>query len=180
MIIGIAGKKQVGKNTVGNMLAYYFYDDIRQDNYCCVCSFARRLKEIVSILCHKDLEEYESGEFKDSIDPLTGKTNREVLQTIGSEFRRLFGDDIWIKTLFYDYVSGDTWIVTDVRYKNEADAIKKKGGILIRVNRDTGYNDNHISETDLDDYDKFDYVIDNNSSIKELKSKVHDIYNKIF
>ena len=53
-------------------------------------------------------------------------------------------------------------------YKNEADYIKNKGGILIKINRNTGYNDNYISEIDLDDYDKFDYIVDNNRTIKSI------------
>ena len=32
------------------------------------------------------------------------------------------------------------WIITDVRFPNEADAIKGRGGIIIRVNRKHGYN----------------------------------------
>lgn len=87
------------------------------------------------------------------------------------------------------------WIITDVRFPNEAQAIKDRGGIIIRVNRDfiqTKLKDGqtlivergiltgeehlqlktpHLSETALDDYD-FDYVIDNNSTIEELIEKV--------
>ena len=98
--------------------------------------------------------------------------------------RNLFGEDIWIKALFRDYF-GDTiighqyWIITDVGYKNEADYIKNKGGILIKINRNTGYNDNHISEIDLDDYDKFDYIVDNNGTINQLTDKMVDIYNNL-
>ena len=74
----------------------------------------------------------------------------------------------------------DNWIVTDVRYQNEADHIKNKGGILIRVNRNTHNNDNHKSEIDLDDYNKFDFIIDNNGSVEELIKKVIEIYDKLF
>ncbi len=61
------------------------------------------------------------------------------------------------------------WIITDVRFPNEVEAIKKVGGIIIRVNRrgmlDT---DKHESETALDDYDNFDGTIENNSDIDGL------------
>jgi hypothetical protein len=71
------------------------------------------------------------------------------------------------------------WIITDVRFKNEADIIKDKGGILIRVNRSTGYTDYHPSEIALDDYQDWDYVIHNSGTFEELVNEVKDIYNKI-
>ena len=69
------------------------------------------------------------------------------------------------------------WIITDVRFPNEAQAIKDRGGIVIRVNRydENGMPyktlNNHPSETALDNY-KFDEVIENNGSIEELIEKV--------
>ena len=91
------------------------------------------------------------------------------------------------------------WIITDVRFPNEAQAILDKGGILIRVNRklvvggdDYGYTKvsvnqaekdgiikpQHESEIALDSYDKFHYVIDNDGTIKELIEKVREILIK--
>lgn len=78
------------------------------------------------------------------------------------------------------------WIITDVRFPNEADAIRERGGIIIRVNRKHGYNtpdgkwkempiNYHESETALDNYD-FDYVIENDTTIAELKEKVKSIW----
>ena len=56
------------------------------------------------------------------------------------------------------------------------EAIKSKGGILIRINR-PGFEDTdeHKSETALDNYDGFDYVIENDSSIDDLIHKIHNI-----
>jgi hypothetical protein len=82
------------------------------------------------------------------------------------------------------------WIVTDVRFPNEADAIKNRGGILIRINRNSLSKDKiknaiektngylpaeHESETALDNYNKFDYIVENNSSIEELINKINNI-----
>ena len=64
------------------------------------------------------------------------------------------------------------WIISDLRFKNELQAIKDRGGITIRVNRLNSTNQNghtyinkkdrtHPSETALDDA-TFDYIIDNN------------------
>lgn len=70
------------------------------------------------------------------------------------------------------------WIITDVRMPNEVQAIKDRGGILIKVDKETEYEDNHISETALDDYDGWDYVIDNNGTLEELIDKVEELYDR--
>ena len=80
-------------------------------------------------------------------------------------------------------------IITDMRFINEMDAVKKRGGITIRVNRPcnicggSGYHKmscpvsksgEHLSETSLDKAE-FDYVIENSGSIEELIEKVRKI-----
>jgi hypothetical protein len=53
------------------------------------------------------------------------------------------------------------WIITDVRFPNELQAIKDKGGIVIRVEKITNnlkVSNNHESETALDDA-TFDYTV---------------------
>ena len=81
------------------------------------------------------------------------------------------------------------WIITDLRFPNEAKAVEKRGGITIRVNRPyttTGGNgipatfsqtQFHPSETALDNH-KFDYVIDNDDSLSDLVDKVREILIK--
>lgn len=76
------------------------------------------------------------------------------------------------------------WVITDVRFPNEAEAIKEHNGITIRINRGlverTGkmiQGPEHISETALDDA-KFDYVIENNGTIEELIEQVKKILIK--
>ena len=76
------------------------------------------------------------------------------------------------------------WIITDTRFPNEIEAVKKRGGITIRVNRDyvlTGGPEDpkkqHESETALDNAE-FDYVIDNNGTIEELIEEVREILIK--
>jgi len=73
------------------------------------------------------------------------------------------------------------WIFTDMRFPNELEAVKLRGGLTIRVNRDNGTRaidvNSHESETSLDDA-TFDYVIDNNSDFKNLIEKVRSILLK--
>ena len=70
------------------------------------------------------------------------------------------------------------WIISDVRFLNEVRAIIKREGLLIRVERDLSNTSNHESEIALDDFQEWDYIIDNNSSFKELIYKVKEILIK--
>lgn len=121
-------------------------------------------------------------------------TPRKMLQILGTEAGRgLIHSQIWVNSLMADYkqeidvthfksFKGENsrmiypnWIVTDTRFVNEALAIDDKNGILIRVNRGDGNTGDHPSETSLDDFNKWNYVIDNNGSIEELVKWVKGI-----
>jgi hypothetical protein len=86
------------------------------------------------------------------------------------------------KVMYPDNHIFPNWIITDMRFPNEAKAVKDRDGITIRVNRpninkliDSGIDvrniNTHPSETTLDDY-LFDYCIDNNGTIEDLINKV--------
>ena len=71
------------------------------------------------------------------------------------------------------------WIVTDVRFPNEAKAIKKRKGLLVRVEGDPAKirenstrNLSHPSETSLDSWKPWDYMIDNSGTLAQLKEQV--------
>jgi hypothetical protein len=144
-------------------------------------------------------------------------TPRLLLQLLGTDCgRNLIHPNIWINSLMNEYksitlVDGHSskdvypnwWIITDVRFPNELEAVKSRKGITIRVNRDKekdcnlcgktireqkkGCNEiscykqflkkEHLSETALDNTE-FDYVIDNNGSISDLIDKVKQILIK--
>lgn len=71
------------------------------------------------------------------------------------------------------------WIITDVRFPNECDAIKSRGGTLIKVVRGERKDNEHISETALDNYNGIDFVIDNNGILEELQEKVRTILKQL-
>ena len=72
------------------------------------------------------------------------------------------------------------WLITDCRFPNELEAVKTHKGITIKVIRDSGntIGTTHASETALDDYTKWDYVVDNNGSFEDLKTQVFSILEK--
>jgi hypothetical protein len=127
---------------------------------------------------------------------------RELLQKVGTDaMRNIVHTNVWVNALFADYIKdvckhkckrqtlGDpysctseeeclgespNWIITDVRFPNEAEAIKQIGGILIRVHRSNMPVSHHISETALDDY-KFHIDISNDGTIEDLVTNVQEV-----
>lgn len=165
-----------------------------------------------------DFPEMTGEEIKDS-DSILVKTTykrmtyREFLQKLGTEaMRDGLHTNVWVNALFADYtpvkilgnikprrggikylVEMPNWIITDMRFPNEMEAVKERGGITIRVVRDVREfkeyfngkewvkkpmpNDIHPSETALDDA-KFDYEIINDGTIEDLIEKVKEILIK--
>lgn len=111
-------------------------------------------------------------------------TPRLLMQLLGTDCgRKIIHPNIWVNALMSEYhpmykykeigskkdtIVYPNWIVTDVRFPNEAKAIEDKGGIVIRVNRMfVQSEDNHESETALDTHN-FKYTICNDGSIDAL------------
>jgi hypothetical protein len=127
---------------------------------------------------------------------------RILLQLLGTECGRdILHPHIWANSLFADYKCLDDtrrcsmgnvidysdcefpkWIITDCRFPNEADKVKSYGGKIIRIVRDTqsndGVNREHPSETSLDGYKNFDYIVANNGKIEDLVFKLNEILIK--
>lgn len=106
---------------------------------------------------------------------------RIMLQLLGTEAgRNIIHPNIWVNSLFSSYSETSNWVITDCRFPNEADAIKNKGGKLIRLNRnyDTPLTaeqiaiSQHPSETGLDSYQGFDALVENDGSILDLVEKI--------
>ena len=212
-LISVSGKKGSGKNLVAAIITDLTYDQAHWEvksfadklKYI-TCSLIGCTREQLE---NREFKEKELGEewwywciFKTSqrVSYLDNKefdksdlsvnlikpTVRELLQEVGTDaMRNVIHPNIWVNGLFADYNASSKWIISDTRFPNEIESIKKHNGLTIRINRDsflrTGKvfdTDNHESETALDDYQGFDYVIDNNGTIKALKEVVKDILIK--
>lgn len=108
-------------------------------------------------------------------------TPRLFMQLLGTDAGRdILHPNIWINATMVDYKpytdgTYPNWIISDVRFPNEADAVKSKGGIMIRINRPGNDTGKHLSEIALDDYKNWKHVINNDGSIEELIDKVKEI-----
>jgi len=162
--------------------------------------FAYKLKLIASILTGYPVEMFEDQEFKKTkLGPEWDyMTVREFLQKLGTDgLRSGLHQQVWVNALFAGYVFSiiryevptraagfrdehvyPKWIITDVRFPNEAIAVKNRRGIMIRINRPGLEESNHPSETALDSYSDFDHIIENNGSMEDLEQKVREILIK--
>jgi len=123
-------------------------------------------------------------------------TPRDFLQLVGTEGGRyLLHPNIWVNSLmnkykkttrkFGEFHDGDSmmaklyplWLVPDTRFVNEAKAIKEAGGIVIRIESNRAdLTDKHASETALDDYKDFDYVVKCDGDMNDLAELIKPIY----
>lgn len=114
---------------------------------------------------------------------------REFLQMLGTEiirnqidsdlFIRRVDEDVKVYSKFFDIIT-----ISDVRLINEIEYFRKNYDSMISIHmiRDeekTNEHSNHQTEEELNSYNKFDYVIDNNGSLEELENKVDDILKRI-
>lgn len=166
IIFNVSGKAESGKNTVCEMIK-----EICESNNLKVCNllFANRIKQYA--------KDYFGWDGREETKP------RELLQNIGTDVIRnkLNNPNFHVNSVVQDIEVlseyFDVFVISDLRFENEDVIIKEKfnnKACSIRVNRGnhksklTEEQLNHQSEIALDNYDKFDYTIDNSKELKDL------------
>lgn len=197
MIIGINGYAASGKDTAGQIIK-----TIDKKGNWEIKKFAGKLKQVASIILGIPVLMFENQEFKKKNLPQMWSdhgmpmTIRDFLQKLGTDaLRNGLHPNSWVNALMMEYTQTEhvgydsegtniyeypNWIITDVRFPNEARAIKNAGGIIVRVNR-PGYKpvNDHPSEIALDKWD-FDYTLDNSGTISDLKKDVENILKQVY
>lgn len=161
LLVGVAGKKQHGKDTVADWLCLkYKFTKL---------SFADPLKQIIGKqLLYLTDEQLEDGPAKEEVDPRWGKSPRKLIQIIGTEmFREMLDTDFWVKRSMYRVAA--IWakdpqarlVISDVRFPNELDACAKVGKTIKIERPDLPTDDTHKSEMALNSLDDraYDKVI---------------------
>jgi hypothetical protein len=204
-IIAVAGLIGSGKDTIADYLCT-FHGFKR-------LSFASSLKDAVSSVFGWDREMLEgstksSREWREQVDPwwaerlnMPNLTPRHILQQWGTDvLRNHFHDDLWIASVENKLrTAQDDIVITDCRFKNELSAIKRVGGITMRVNRgpnpswydiavqynkgaefqelllaelrDSGIHASEYSSVGLE----YDHQIDNNGDLLQLYDKINQV-----
>lgn len=99
-------------------------------------------------------------------------TPRLAMQTLGTEWGRRLFDGVWVAATLRDIGADERVVLCDVRFPNEAQGIRARGGRVIRLLRGAPES-MHPSETSLADrHDCYDAAIDNRGTIVELRAHV--------
>lgn len=170
LVIGFAGSMYAGKSTAAARLVSRFgFHRVR---------FAGPLKAMMAALglSHEEIE----GSLKETpSELLCGKTPRWAMQSIGTEWgRNLIGSELWVNAWRRAASGYELVVADDVRFPNEAEAIKSAGGVLIRVDRPIANTDRlaHASETQVF---KCDRVLINHGEIEDLHARVDAVAREI-
>lgn len=179
-IIGITGKKYSGKDTLGKLfMSKYNYKRL---------AYADPLKTVCKcIFGFNDDQLY--GDKKEIDDEFWKTTPRKVLQYVGTNMFREhmkniiphIENNIWVEVVKKQILDerkqnpNATFVITDIRFENEAQLIRDLGGIVIKLKRNDSeiIIDNHASEQEIDML-YADYEFTNNNTIEELYEKVLD------
>ena len=166
--IGIAGFKGSGKDTLADLMLKYNKGFKKY-------SMADPIRKMGKVF-HFSINEMLNPKMKEVENKFWGISWRKFAQMTGTDlFRHNFRDDVWVR--FAEYAITKTnknLIIPDIRFNNEAELIKKYGGIVIKVRREGCNGDSHASERGVDD--KYvDIFVDNDGSIKAMKKKVEKI-----
>lgn len=163
-IIGLSGRKESGKDTVFNLLVGL---------QSCRFAFADALKEEVCAV------------LGDSVlaQNLHKNHYRKLWQAWG-DFRRAVNSEYWINALAFTLLRSEEpnttiAVITDVRYPNEFEWIKSRGGFMVRVERHPPHSwwqrwtrpREHSGETALDHH-KFDFIVRNHGDLDHLAREV--------
>lgn len=168
MIIGLSGYARSGKDTVAELLVLNygfkrvaFADGIRK----ALLELNPFIYDGVRLNETVDMYGWEVAKSKDEV--------RRLLQVMGTEVgRKLIHEDVWVWRLFNSIGTDERIVIPDVRFPNEANVIKDRGGEVWRINRQNHHAVNdHVSEHAMDNY-MFDRAIFNDGSLDDLSDEV--------
>lgn len=164
LLIGVAGKAGSGKDTVANYLKCWFpFRSI---------AFADPIRDgMRAILGLTD--KHFSHPDKEVVLPEFGKSPRQMMQTLGTEWaRECVNVDLWLilagKKIDQYQASGYDVVITDVRFENEAEYIRSRGGVIWHVMRGESTAVAHVSEKGIMFHHHVDHIINNNGTLDDL------------
>jgi len=172
-LFGIVGEKGAGKDAsvehlqTDRVLRYAFASPIKAG--------ARALLGLTTLQTDDPVA-------KEVVDPRFDKTPRQLLQWLGTDcIRNQIDPDHWVNRFreWHDEMRAlhprRTIVVTDVRFVNEADAIRALGGSLIRIERPRASpTDAHVSERESSQI-VVDHEVVNDSTLEALRDRVDSI-----
>ena len=149
ILIGLTGRARSGKTTAAEHLARTYL----LEQY----AFADPLRDGLMAIFNLDPTDFE-GDRKELPLGWLDRSPRQLMQSMGTEWaRKTVHPDVWVKLAEQnlDYMSNALgavlgFVVSDVRFENEADLIRRRGGTVIHILRPNALAVNpHISEAGI-------------------------------
>ncbi|MDA3807819.1 MAG: hypothetical protein PF440_07885 [Thiomicrorhabdus sp.] len=128
-------------------------------------------------LTEEDIPKYTIGDLTPYTTLKFDITPRQMAQYIGTDlFRKHHKDTVWL-----DFInSSKNTVVTDVRFENEAIEIKRRGGMLVRIEP---MLDNkimaHESESYINTIDYDTMIVNNGTSMEEFEKDVLMVFDAL-
>ena len=205
MIVGLVGFIGAGKGTVADLLVekHGFFKE----------SYANSVKDACAAIFNWDRamlegDTPESRAWRETKDEWwSSKLGREfsprlALQLMGTEAGRdVFHPDLWVHTVMRRCKPENNYVIADVRFPNEINAIVNSGGKVVRVRRGhdpewynlalecnvdgqpdimrNAYPEVHFSEWAWIG-SHYDIVMDNNCSLEELTTRVDKLVDSLY
>lgn len=181
-ILGLTGNKGAGKDATGKIL---------EDHGFVRVAFGDPLKDMCNQLWGISLPQLYDPVLKEVVIPKWGLSPRQIMQRFGTEVVRSVHNDTWVIKLidqieaghvrvpfpsredpqWFELVAAHKFAVVDVRFHNEARALRAIGGRLLRIERPGYTGDEHQSETEQSEI-SVDRVLHNDGSIDSLRIKI--------
>lgn len=160
----LSGKAQSGKNEAANIIKEYYE---KNNKKVVIIAYAKYLKDYIKEITNWDgLEETKPREILQQlgVELIKNKIDEELL------IKRI-KQDIEVYSYFFDVI-----IISDARFKSEIENIKDENTIVLNIlgkeNNLTDEQKKHITETALNNYHNYDYVVENNKTKEELKKQI--------
>lgn len=158
-LIAITGPAGAGKDTLADEIA----------NWGVKYSFALPLKQALNAMFGWAMEQWDDRTWKEAIIPWLGKSPRQLAQTLGTEWGRdIIHPALWVLLFEQRYAEHRAnfgnmpFVVADCRFDNEAIAVAKLGGVVLRIERPgvAGVS-GHVSEAGVNSRLIDAYVVNN-------------------
>lgn len=167
MIIGLSGYARSGKDEVAKVLVEeYGYKRI---------AFADKIREFL----YETNPQVGGNRLQYLVDNYgwdVAKSQPEVrhlLQSIGVGARKIFGEEFWVAQALSQIHFEGNWVITDVRFTNEADRIKQYDNAQVWRIKRIGVEavNGHISEHAMEGY-PVDKILKNEGTLEDLRALV--------